>query len=241
MSESVPRGETLSADFETSPPEHFMRSRHDGWSPEKMRIFLEALAAHRTVGRAAAACDMSRESAYRLRHRNGGFRIAWDAAQRLARTLLAETVVSRALEGYTETWVRDGVVSERRRYDNRLAMSVLTHLEKKAGRESDVDPMVDTVCDHFGEFVDEVCRGGRNAADFLARRHDLNWYRRSKAILHGEAGPVDTYVHRSNEQQGRAMHEEYATMEAMGEELSPEQADFLASWRQAEKQSQTRA
>ena len=238
MSESVQGGESLSAAWETDPPDSFPRTRSDGWSPEKMRIFLEILAVHGTVGRAAAACDMSRESAYRLRHRNGAFRIAWDAAQRLARTLLAETVVSRALEGYTEVWVRDGVVSEHRRFDNRLAMAVLTHLEKKAGPGSDLDPMVDTVCDHFGAFVDEVCRGGDQAADFLARRHNLNWYRRSKAILHGEAGPVDSLVHWSNRQQGRDICEELSEKQASGEALTAEEADFLAIWRRGQAEAE---
>lgn len=57
------------------------RARRDGWTPERQRVFIAALARTGCVGRAAAAAGMSRESAYRLRRREGAarFAAAWDS------------------------------------------------------------------------------------------------------------------------------------------------------------------
>ena len=56
--------------------------RRDGWTAHRQLRFLEMRARTRSVTRAAAACGMSRESAYRLRARRDGalFAIAWDRA-----------------------------------------------------------------------------------------------------------------------------------------------------------------
>jgi molybdenum-dependent DNA-binding transcriptional regulator ModE len=45
------------------------RVRHDGWTPERQRLFLVALAAMGTVDSAAQAVGMSRISAYNLKKR----------------------------------------------------------------------------------------------------------------------------------------------------------------------------
>jgi molybdenum-dependent DNA-binding transcriptional regulator ModE len=45
--------------------------RHDGWTPERQRLFLVALAAMGTVDSAAQAVGMSRISAYNLKKRVG--------------------------------------------------------------------------------------------------------------------------------------------------------------------------
>ena len=54
--------------------------RHDGWTAERQKIFIEMLARTRNVSRAAAAAGMSREGAYRFRHRPDGamFASTWD-------------------------------------------------------------------------------------------------------------------------------------------------------------------
>ena len=56
------------------------RIRRDGWTPERQLRFLQALAATRSVAKAAASAGMSRESAYRLRDRRDGalFGLLWD-------------------------------------------------------------------------------------------------------------------------------------------------------------------
>ena len=53
-----------------------------GWTPERQIRFLGALAATRSVTKAAAAAGMSRESAHRLRNRGEGalFAAIWDLA-----------------------------------------------------------------------------------------------------------------------------------------------------------------
>jgi hypothetical protein len=54
--------------------------RQDGWTAERQLRFLDALAATRSIGKAAASAGMSRESAYRLRERREGalFAALWD-------------------------------------------------------------------------------------------------------------------------------------------------------------------
>jgi hypothetical protein len=56
--------------------------RRDGWTAERQLRFLGALAATRSVTKAARVAGMSRESAYRLRKRKEGglFAAAWDRA-----------------------------------------------------------------------------------------------------------------------------------------------------------------
>lgn len=56
--------------------------RHDGWTPERQKAFIEALADTGSVSRAAAMVNMSSEGAYALRrHQDAeGFRRAWEAA-----------------------------------------------------------------------------------------------------------------------------------------------------------------
>jgi len=55
------------------------KTRRDGWTPERQLRFLDALAATRSITRAAAFAGMSRESAYRLCKRKDGalFAAAW--------------------------------------------------------------------------------------------------------------------------------------------------------------------
>ena len=54
--------------------------RHDGWTVERQKVFIEMLARTRNVSRAASAAGMSREGAYRFRRRPDGavFASTWD-------------------------------------------------------------------------------------------------------------------------------------------------------------------
>lgn len=56
--------------------------RRDGWTPERQRSFIEALADTGSVEAAARAVDMSSVGAYHLRRQPGAeeFRAAWEAA-----------------------------------------------------------------------------------------------------------------------------------------------------------------
>ncbi|HEX8257361.1 MAG TPA: hypothetical protein VF589_06990 [Allosphingosinicella sp.] len=62
--------------------------RRDGWTPERQRGFIAALARIGMVEAAAASIGMSRKSAYALLERAGpdsGFAAAWAAAQQQGR------------------------------------------------------------------------------------------------------------------------------------------------------------
>ncbi|MFA7596703.1 MAG: hypothetical protein WCY92_10125 [Novosphingobium sp.] len=58
-----------------------VRARRDGWTPERQARFLGWLAQTGCVAKAAAKLGMARETAYRLRRREGAgsFAHAWDA------------------------------------------------------------------------------------------------------------------------------------------------------------------
>ena len=59
------------------------RTRRDGWTPARQAQFIGALAETGSVAAAAARVGMSRESAWRLRARDGAesFAAAWDGAK----------------------------------------------------------------------------------------------------------------------------------------------------------------
>ena len=84
------------------------KRRHDGWTPEKQREFIETLADTGSVVGAARAVGLSKQSAYALRRSKGaeGFAAAWDAAIGQASRLLADVAFDRALNG-TEQHVID--------------------------------------------------------------------------------------------------------------------------------------
>jgi len=64
-----------------------LRARADGWTPERQRGFIAALARCGCVLAAARHVGMARETAYRLRRRRGAqsFAAAWDAIMAEAR------------------------------------------------------------------------------------------------------------------------------------------------------------
>lgn len=116
--------------------------RADGWTPERRAAFLEALAEGHTVEAACGFVGLSVASAYALRRREGAeaFALGWRAACLLARDRLADLLTSRAIDGQVETYTRaDGTTITRHRHDNRLAMSLLTRLDRLAEAPADRD------------------------------------------------------------------------------------------------------
>ena len=147
--------------------------RRDGWTPDRIRIFIETLAECGVVENAARAAGISKQSAYALRKRAAGrgFHIAWNAAEHLARRRFSEEVMSRALHGYVEVVVRNGeVVEERHRYDNRLTMAVLARLDKNVVAQDDENRVARLVAEEFDQFVDLICAGGDGCAEFISDR-----------------------------------------------------------------------
>jgi len=107
------------------------RQRHDGWTAERQRAFLIALAETGCISEACRLAGITARSAYRLRaHRLGArFAEAWDAALRYATARLMTLAYERAIRGsIRETW-RDGkLVSETRTPSDRLLIFLLGNL-----------------------------------------------------------------------------------------------------------------
>ncbi|HEX7854189.1 MAG TPA: hypothetical protein VF503_10880 [Sphingobium sp.] len=77
------------------------RDRHDGWTPERQRAFLEALADSGSVKHAARSVRMSSEGAYYLRRQPGAeeFAAAWQAALDHGVRRLEDIALDRAING----------------------------------------------------------------------------------------------------------------------------------------------
>jgi hypothetical protein len=101
--------------------------RKDGWTPERIRIFLLALHGGQSITAAAAAAGMSRQSAYAFRASPSGrrFAFAWCLAQEIARR--------RRVKG-----VMEEILAAQRRRRRRLVRP-RRMVELPAGRDQD-DP-----------------------------------------------------------------------------------------------------
>lgn len=153
-------------------PPRTATQRHDGWTPERRRVFLESLAECGVVQDACRAAGMSPASAYALRQRKAGalFALGWAAALRHARERLADELLSRAMHGCTERIEKDGeIVATRHRFDNRLSMAVLTRLDREAEKCDDHSGTVTTVAEDFEALLDCVAAGdAEGEAAFVA-------------------------------------------------------------------------
>jgi hypothetical protein len=120
-----------------------LRSRADGWTPQRQADFLGALAETRSALAAARRVGMSRESAYRLRRREdaGSFAAAWDAALGRAdtarRKVTSQERARRAIEGLLKPhfWKGKHVGTERKADISALLghVAMLDRAEAKAG------------------------------------------------------------------------------------------------------------
>lgn len=121
------------------------RPRYDGWTEEKQRRFIEALADTGLVSVAAKAVGMTRESAYKLRRAAHGaaFARAWDAARHHAGSYLEDIAFERAIEGVEHNVYNEygDVVCTKRVYNDRLITFLLRHLKpERYGRQADGQP-----------------------------------------------------------------------------------------------------
>ena len=69
--------------------------RSDGWTMERRRLFLAALANGLSVAAACASVGMSREAAYKARRRDTGFAHRWALAQTSARRAARKAFLDR--------------------------------------------------------------------------------------------------------------------------------------------------
>lgn len=152
------------------------RCRRDGWTADRQRAFLEAIAEGHTVDAAARLVGMTKQSAYVLRRRAAGssFALGWAAASLLAREKLADALIARALDGQVETYTRpDGSTFSRHRYDNALASRMLARLDRAVedapGPEAHAARLVAREFDAFLDLIDRDA-GPARAGLFLAGR-----------------------------------------------------------------------
>ncbi len=151
--------------------------RYDGWTPEKQKRFLTALARGHNVTKACAIVGMSRQTAYALRDsaRGAAFALGWKAAQLRSRDCLADELMDRAFNGVRESVTGDdGRITTRHRYDNQLAWKMLNRLDKRADAAcTDTDAAAVRLAaadfEQFLDLVEQSAAPGR-AGLFLAAR-----------------------------------------------------------------------
>ncbi len=108
-----------------------LRRRHDGWTAERQRIFLNTLANTGRITEAAEMADITPRSAYRLRNHPQGaaFAKAWDAAMMRASGRLLSVAMERAISGTPQVVWREGrIAAEICRPSDRMLMFLLRHL-----------------------------------------------------------------------------------------------------------------
>ncbi|MDQ8755728.1 hypothetical protein RCO27_05750 [Sphingosinicella sp. LHD-64] len=111
------------------------RYRHDGWTPERQKAFIEALADTGCVTRAAAMVNMSQANCYALRRAPGAeeFRRAWDAALDFGLKRLKDIAFERAIEGQlVPVFVAGKLMGFRRKRNDALLMFCLRHYGQDA-------------------------------------------------------------------------------------------------------------
>jgi len=103
-------------------------NRHDGWTDDRQRRFIEALADTGSVEAACRAVNMSTVGAYHLRRQKGAesFRKAWAAALELGVQRIEDVAMDRALNGVEVPVYSYGkLVGSRTAYNDRLLMFML--------------------------------------------------------------------------------------------------------------------
>lgn len=110
--------------------------RHDGWTPERQKAFISALADTGSVSRAAAMVNMAQTNCYTLRRAPGAesFRRAWEAALDFGIARLKDIAFERAIDGYlVPVFVAGKLMGFRRRHNDALLMFCLRHYGQDAG------------------------------------------------------------------------------------------------------------
>ena len=110
-----------------------------GWTPAARAAFIEHLSRCGIVLDAAKAVGLSAQSAYGLRNRDPEFMRAWDTARDVAREHIADTVYSRALDGWQEeVWYKGEMVGHRQRQNPMLLLRLLERLDRVTGNDGHV-------------------------------------------------------------------------------------------------------
>ncbi len=117
--------------------------RHDGWTPERQKAFIEALADTGSVTRAAGMVNIAQANCYALRRAPGAesFRRAWEAALDFGVQRLKDIAFERAIEGELIPVFTGGkLMGYRRKHNDALLMFCLRHYgEDSEGRRTTVN------------------------------------------------------------------------------------------------------
>jgi len=108
-----------------------LRTRRDGWTADRQRRFLLALAETGCVSEACSAVGLSARSAYALRRRPDAtaFAEAWNDALLVSTARLTALAFERATRGTVrEYWKNGELVGESRQPSDRLLLFLLQHL-----------------------------------------------------------------------------------------------------------------
>lgn len=118
-----------------------LRAQHNGWTPRRQLAFIVALARGSGVDEAARKLGMTRQTAYRLRNREGAesFAAAWDSALAFAREVARVRHSSGFDPGGIETllvprYYRGRLIGFVQREDRAGAMRALGRLDRIADR-----------------------------------------------------------------------------------------------------------
>ncbi len=145
-----------------------VKPRHDGWTAERQRAFIQCLAETGCVSEACAEVGITPRSAYRLRERPDAkaFRLAWIHAQTQAATRLTAIAFERAVHGSSEQFYRDGVlVAERRKPSDRLLMFLLKHFDPVSFGWMEGTPVAPEITDPRRDAIDGLPKAVRKLRD----------------------------------------------------------------------------
>ena len=110
------------------------RHRRNGWTAVQQERFILALQVMGSVGQAAKAVGISRQSAYNLRERQGaeGFAKSWDVAIEMGRLRQFDHAMERAMNGVTTISVlRGGGVTVAGGPDMQIMRSALRSMDER--------------------------------------------------------------------------------------------------------------
>ncbi|HYI47491.1 MAG TPA: hypothetical protein VEX35_03405 [Allosphingosinicella sp.] len=194
---------------EGQPGPRVRRARVDGLSGVKQAVFLEGISVGLTVAEAAAKAEISVTAVYNFANRHAGraFAIAWDAAARRARRSFADHLHERALKGQTEI-LRDkdgALIGTRHRLDNRLALGMLTRLDRKAEAWREDERLIAAVSEEFEELLDIIEAEGNAMAFIDSRRPVGEEYQPQGWLTESDHDRVDAYYMRRPCEEGARM------------------------------------
>lgn len=150
----------------------FTRTRADGWTIERQRAFLEALADCGSVRSACAKVSISPQAAYALRRRSDAraFRQAWDAARAFAAQRLEEAAWDRAIHGTVKQHFYHGeLVAETRVYSDRLLVQLLDRNRAALDMAETEPDVLERVMDDWDAALDRLDEG-----DWLRSEDELD-------------------------------------------------------------------